>query len=286
MNKLNLLHAGLLIASMLIGLAPSLVHSSETDAKESHSPSVVHWEYSGAAGPSNWHKISDKFALCGSGKRQSPVDIQLEMPANLYPLVFRHQSIPLQVVNNGHTLQANYGTLITNETVKIGGKTYPIKQKPVYNSQMMLGDLSYKLLQLHFHTPSEHAINGRRAAMEVHMVHQSADGNLAVVGVLLSRGEQNSLLQQILDNASPTINRVNAPQGLTINASDLLPANRQFFHYSGSLTTPPCSENVNWFVMKSEMQVSDQQIKRFAQLIGNNARPLQEINWRSMLISE
>jgi len=273
-------------ASILICLASYPVDSSETESKKSHSPSSVHWEYSGSAGPSNWHSISDKFALCGSGKRQSPVDIQFEIPAHLYPLVFRHQSVPLQVVNNGHTLQANYGTPVTSETVKIGSKTYPIKQEPIYNSQMMLGDIPYKLLQLHFHTPSEHAINGQRAAMEVHLVHQSADGNLAVVGILLNAGSQNPLLQKILDNTSDEINRVYSPQGININTSDLLPANRQFFHYSGSLTTPPCSENVNWFVMKSEMQVSEQQIKRFAQLIGDNARPLQGMNWRSMLISE
>jgi carbonic anhydrase len=109
--------------------------------------------------------------------------------------------------------------------------------------------------------------------MEVHLVHKSADGNLAVLGILLRQGRENPTLQKLLDHVSSDIGKVNSAQGVTINAADLLPADREVFHYSGSLTTPPCSENVNWFVMKTPVDVSDTQVKRFEKLIGKNARP-------------
>jgi carbonic anhydrase len=261
----------------------SLVAATNKHTESGHTP---HWSYTGSSGPAGWGSLAKAFALCGSGKRQSPVDIWDEVPADLYPLRFQYQSIPLLVLNNGHTLQANYNTLGQAENVTIGGKAYPVKGKPVHNSSLMIGDAPYKLLQFHFHTPSEHARDGRRFAMEVHLVHKSADGNLAVVGVLLKRGKENPTLKKVLDHVSGNINEVKHVKGVSINATDLLPTNRDVFHYSGSLTTPPCSENVNWYVMKTPIEVSDAQVKQFAKLIGENARPLQSMHWRQMLISE
>jgi len=147
----------------------------------------------------------------------------------------------------------------------------------------MLGDVPYKLLQFHYHTPSEHAFNGKRYAMEVHLVHKNANGNLAVVGVFIKAGNHNELLQQVLDNISSTVNQTSIIKDVLINAATLLPENRGFFYYNGSLTTPPCSENVNWFVMRNPIEASSEQVNRFAQLIGKNARPLQPLNWRNPL---
>jgi carbonic anhydrase len=260
-----------------------LVAATNQHAETGH---ASHWGYAGSSGPDEWHSLSKEFALCGSGKRQSPVDIWNEVPADLYPLQFQYQSIPLLVLNNGHTLQANYNTVGKEETVDIGGKSYPVQRKPIHNSTLMLGDVPYKLLQFHFHTPSEHARDGRRYAMEVHLVHKSTNSNLAVVGVLFERGNENPTLKKLLDNVSGNINEVKLVQGVTINAADLLPDDRQVFHYSGSLTTPPCSENVNWFVMRTPIEVSDAQVDQFEHLIGENARPLQPMHWRSMLVSE
>ncbi len=243
---------------------------------------AVHWGYSGAAGPSNWGELEAKYILCKSGKRQSPVDLRMAQEQDLYPLRFHYSAVPLQVVNNGHTLQANYSDKTSNDSVTIGGKSYPLKSKTVFGSELMLGDVPYKLLQFHFHTPSEHAQEGERHAMEVHLVHKNADGNLAVVGVFLQRGRHNATLQKVIDNVSGNVGDVAVAQGITLNATELLPADRSFYHYSGSLTTPPCSENVNWFVMKTSIEVSDQQVSQFARLIGENARPLQEINWRTL----
>ncbi|HED35911.1 MAG TPA: carbonic anhydrase family protein [Gammaproteobacteria bacterium] len=284
MNNFKTKYVRLMFILLVLNILwPGSLQAVTQHASDAH---AVHWGYSGVAGPAKWGSLSNEFALCGSGKRQSPVDIQNEKPAALYPLRFQYQSVALRVINNGHTLQANYDTVNGEKTVSIGGKPYPLHTKPVYNSTLMLGDVPYKLLQFHFHTPSEHARKGERYAMEVHLVHKNANGNLAVVSVLLKRGAPNPTLQKVLDNVSASINEVNAVKGVSVNAANLLPRNHQVFHYSGSLTTPPCSENVNWFVMKTPMEVSDEQVNQFAKLIGKNARPLQAMHWRSMLVSE
>ncbi len=284
MNDIKRKYPCLILVLAALNILPAtVIHAATQHADGGH---AVHWGYTGSVGPDKWGHISNEFVLCGSGKRQSPVNIQGQKPADLYPLRFQYQSLPLRVINNGHTLQANYDTVNKNQSINIGGKPYPMHTKPAYNSTLILGDVPYKLLQFHFHAPSEHARGGERYAMEVHLVHQNAKGNLAVISVLLKRGRLNPTLQKVLDNVSGNINEVNAVQDVSVNAADLLPRNHQVFYYSGSLTTPPCSENVNWFVMKTPMEVSDNQVNRFTQLIGRNARPLQSMHWRSMLVSE
>lgn len=242
-----------------------------------------HWGYSGSEGPQFWGELAQGYALCSSGQRQSPVDIQRPREASLYPLRFDYRSLPLQLLNNGHTLQLNYYEPDTNHRVEIAGKQQIIKTKKQYRSQLMLGDEPYSLLQLHFHTPSEHAIAGSRALMEVHLVHKNAGGNLAVVGVMLQEGASNTELEKILNNAPSELNSEKLLERVSVNASAWLPDDRDYYHYSGSLTTPPCSENVNWLVMKNPLQVSAAQMRRFESLIGQNARPLQPMHWRQML---
>jgi carbonic anhydrase len=284
MTHYQICSKSILYALVLITLSLfSPITSASDNAAEKH---ALHWGYTGAAGPAEWGNLSKKFALCLSGKRQSPVNILNEVTADLYPLRFQYQSVSLQVLNNGHTLQANYSSLGSEASVKIGSETYPVQTQGVYNSTLMLGDVPYKLLQFHFHTPSEHARDGQRYPMEVHLVHKSADGNLAVVGVFLRRGNENPTLAKVLNNVSSEINKVTQLKNIQINAADLLPDSRERFHYYGSLTTPPCSENVNWFVMKTPIQASSAQINQFENLIGKNARPLQPMHWRTMLISE
>jgi carbonic anhydrase len=285
MKRYDQILSGLIFRILALCLLPVAIAYAATN-QHSGSEHTPHWGYAGAGNPSEWGSLSNAYALCSSGKRQSPVDIWNEVSEDLYPLQFQYQSIPLLVVNNGHTLQANYNTLAKQETVSIGGKSYPVQTSPVYNSKLMLGDVTYKLLQFHFHTPSEHAREGVRYPMEVHLVHKSADGNLAVVGIFLKLGSENPTLKKIIGNVSSEINKVNAARDVTINAADLLPSNHQHFHYNGSLTTPPCSENVNWLVMKTPIEVSDTQVKQFLKLIGENARLLQPMHWRSVLSSD
>ncbi len=284
MNNVQIFsHLILRILVLIMLAAANQIALASDDAGGGH---ALHWGYTGAAGPEEWGNLSPKYVVCGSGKRQSPVNISNEVPANLYSLRFQYQAIPLLVLNNGHTLQANYNSSEREATVKIGDESYPVQTKTTYNSTLMVGDVPYELLQFHFHTPSEHAREGRRYPMEVHLVHRAGDGNLAVVGVFFKRGNENPTLAKILKNVSHEINKVFRVQHVEVNAADLLPDNRQTFHYYGSLTTPPCSENVNWFVMKTPIEVSGDQVNQFEKLIGKNARPLQPMNWRSMLTSE
>lgn len=277
----------LMMSNITVASAPQVSENEDVNDNEDQTVEqdhTIHWGYSGPEGPSEWGHLSGDYSLCSSGKRQSPVNLEAAKEKELYPLTFNYSSVPLQVVNNGHTLQANYNN-VNEQEVTIAGKSYPLANKVVYESQLMLGTVPYDLLQFHFHSPSEHASEGERYVMEVHLVHKAADGNLAVVGVFLKSGEHNVTLQKILDNLSGTINKVAVVKDSKVNALSLLPKEHDFYHYSGSLTTPPCSENVNWFVMKEQIEVSVEQVRHFSKLVGENARPLQTMHWRTLLTS-
>ena len=196
--------------------------------------------------------------MCKIGRSQSPVNIQKAKADEVYTLKIDYKPVTLQVLNNGHTLQVNY------DDKSSVSKFY-------YN------DREFKLLQIHFHTPSEHAFEGKRYSMEAHLVHKSPDGQLAVIGVFLDPGRENSILQLALDNVSDKMNQITLVENSVINATSLLPDLQHSFHYQGSLTTPPCSENVNWFVMQHHIEISEEQLERFAKLIGENARPVQQL---------
>ena len=269
------------------GVPAATTHGIEMPAAKPPSAAELdaQWGYSGYIGPSQWGELDPRYALCKSGKRQSPVDLGASRNEELYPLRFDYSAVPLQVVNNGHTLQANYADLPEIDSVIIGGVSHPLVTKLVYGSELMVGDVPYQLLQVHFHAPSEHAQYGEHYAMEAHLVHKNVAGNVAVVGVFLKRGRENATLQQLLDHVSVTVDEVNVVKTIEVDAAALLPHDRRFKHYSGSLTKPPCSENVNWYVMTTPVEVSDQQVRRFVQLIGTNTRPLQAMHWRNLLSS-
>lgn len=285
------LNYALLMTSLSLGLAANITHAESTKkapivkVSAEHAHKTIHWGYDGAGSPKAWPTLKTEYVLCGSGQRQSPVDVYSSKFANLFPVQFNYRDVVLQPLNNGHTLQANYtDTVTTKNSVIIGGTSYPIASNTKkYSSSLMLGDVPYELLQFHYHAPSEHALNGRHYAMEVDLVHRNADGNIAIVGVFLKKGTHNKVLQNVLDNVSVTINQPRIIQELLINATDLLPNKRDYFYYNGSLTTPPCTENVNWMVMKNPIEVSEKQVAHFIKLIGNNARSLQPLNWREPL---
>lgn len=219
-----------------------------------------HWGYEGKEGPQNWGKLSKEFTTCDAGMRQSPVNIDESIAADLARITFNYAAAPVKVVNNGHTIQVNSD-----------GK-----------SSIKLGSNTYKLLQYHFHSPSENKIGNKPFDMEMHLVHQNEAGELAVVGVMLKAGGDNDTLAPIW-KAMPK--EVNKEKTLTakVNAEDILPKKQQFYHFKGSLTTPPCSEGVEWFVMKEPVQVSKKQVEKFVALIGHNARPIQAANGRFIL---
>ncbi len=213
----------------------------------------THWSYAGEGGPSNWSQLKPEFATCAGGSRQSPIDIRDGIAVDLEAPTFDYRAGGFSVVDNGHTVQVN---------VAPG------------NSMAVMGR-RYELQQFHFHRPSEERINGRQYEMSVHLVHKDPEGRLAVVGVVLERGAAQPVVQEVWNNLplekhEPLV----APD--TLDPSALLPGDRRYFTYMGSLTTPPCSEGVLWMVMQQPVPASTDQIHIFSRLYPMNARPIQQ----------
>jgi carbonic anhydrase len=210
------------------------------------------WSYEGELGPANWSKINDGWAKCGTGNRQSPIDLRDGIKVNLEHIGFDYHPSSFNEVNNGHTIQ-----------VEVGGGNF-----------ITVGNQTYELQQFHFHRPSEEKINGKGTEMVMHMVHKSAEGKIAIVAVLLERGQPHNLMQTIWDNLPLEKNEVVAPS-IVIDPSDALPEKRDYFTYMGSLSEPPCTEGVLWMVFKQPRQASPAQMALFSRLYPLNARPVQ-----------
>jgi len=219
--------------------------------------------YTGATGPDHWWEICQPTNYtCEAGKRQSPIDLPAVAPQGDLPsLSFHYRLTPLEVENNGHTIE-----------VKVQSDSY-----------LRIGEERYKLVQFHFHTPSEHRLHGQQFPMELHFVHRNALGELAVVGVFLQEGAANPFLQKIWDHIPGAEAKAKVPNAEEIDPEDLLPAHREYYRYAGSLTTPPCTEGVRWHVLREPVDVSAAQIDEFRAIFPLNARPLQLLNDRPVL---
>ena len=234
--------------------------SDGTHAASAHG-GAPHWGYKGEIGPDHWGTLSPEYSLCGQGAAQSPVDVVTadtlvdEGHPNL--IMQCHSDVPLNIVNNGHSIQVNSESECT----------------------LGIGEETYTLLQLHFHTPSENTVDGTLAAGEMHLVHKSGD-TLAVVGVLFNVGDANPTFQTILDNADTSPGEARQITDVAIDINTLLPSERAFYFFNGSLTTPPCTEGVLWYLMQTPITVSQSQIDRFKSIIGANNRPTQPLNGR------
>lgn len=222
----------------------------------------AHWSYDGENGPAKWGDLDGANKVCSIGAQQSPVNIGETIKAQLPPLKIAWGKQAESIVNNGHTIQVNMPE----------------------GSTMSAGGGNYRLVQFHFHRPSEHTVNGANFPMEVHFVHANAAGNLAVIGVLMTAGRTNKAFNNIVltmpNREGPP---VKAEAGIDPNA--FLPAKRSYYRYSGSLTTPPCAETVDWFVFADPIQVADADINSFARLYPMNARPIQSEHRRFVLRS-
>ncbi len=220
-----------------------------------------HWEYTGEAGPEHWSKIDPKFAMCGVGRNQAPIDLRGLVEADLKPLRFAYKAGAADIVNNGHTIQVDYGA---GSSLAVAGRTFELKQ-------------------FHFHAPSENKIRGKQFPLEGHLVHADKDGNLAVVAVMFQEGAAHPLLAKLWEKLPAKAGDKNAlPAGLS--ASQLLPADRDYYRFNGSLTTPPCSEGVWWLVMKKPASASKAQVAQFSKTVGfANNRPVQPVNARPLL---
>jgi carbonic anhydrase len=224
----------------------------------------AHWTYEGAHGPKHWGSMQADYSTCKLGHQQSPIDIRATKKEKLPALEFAYQPSPLKIIDNGHTIQVNYAP----------------------GSSVTIGGVRYDLLQFHFHKPSEERINGRNYPMVAHLVHKNAEGKLGVVAVLFKQGAENPLVKTLWDALPTEKGQQQEPAGASIDIASLLPKAQGYYNFPGSLTTPPCSEEVNWFVLKQPVEMSAAQLKRFAALYKHNARPVQPLNGRTVLESQ
>ena len=220
-----------------------------------------HWGYSGDSGPDHWAQLNPEYEECSKGHQQSPINIAHAKRANLPPIEFNYQPAALAVINNGHTIQVNYAP----------------------GSSINIGSKSYGLVQFHFHHLSENTIDGKHSPLEVHLVHKSSDGQLAVIAVLFDEGSPNSAVTTVWNNMPKEEGPESKPAGVEVNVSQLLPEKHEYYTFPGSLTTPPCSEGVIWLVLSHKMTVSKGQIAAFAALYPDDSRPLEPLNGRKVL---
>jgi carbonic anhydrase len=201
--------------------------------------------------------MKPEFATCSSGKRQSPIDIRDGISVQLDPVQFDYKPSNFRVIDNGHTVQVN---VAAGNSIEVMGRRF-------------------ELVQFHFHRPSEERINGRQFDMVAHLVHKDLEGKLAVVAVLLDRGSVQPIVQTVWNNL-PLEKGEELPAKALLDLNNLLPSERGYFTYMGSLTTPPCSEGVLWMVMRNPVSISPEQIGIFARLYPMNARPIQSAGGR------
>ncbi|MCY4020822.1 MAG: carbonic anhydrase family protein [Chloroflexi bacterium] len=240
--------------ALLVGFAALLTTSLAGDKD---------WGYSGEYGPEHWGALSPDYALCADGRAQSPVDIRNASKVDLVDIAFGYGESANNIFNNGHTIQVNVDE----------------------GSYIIYNEITYKLLQFHFHSPSEHTINGKSAAMEIHFVHADANsGALAVVGILLAAGEAESEAYAAIFDNMPSETGEPAALGEALDLAALLPEEFAYFTYQGSLTTPPCSEIVRWLLLDTPVLLSQAQISAFTDLYAYNARPTLPLGKRDLLL--
>ena len=240
-------------ATMMISLACAATGAAADEG-------AVHWSYTGDDGPEHWGDLSPDFVQCKVGVNQSPIDIVAGIEAQLPPLEIDYRTHTVDVVNNGHTAQANVAP----------------------GNFLRVGDESFELVQFHLHTPSEHRINGKSFSMETHYVHRNERGELAVVGVLHSDGPESPHLLDFQTHIPRELNQPVPFKGV-LEGTPITRVDTAYYRYNGSLTTPPCSEGVRWFVLKEPVSIGPEQQKAYQSLIGDDARGPQPVNARVVL---
>ncbi len=241
--------APLLTVLLLITLSTMTCDAGQTE-----------WGYSGPAGPEYWGNLSDEYKLCSGGVEQSPIDISGYETSDGPAIAFEYGGRAVSARNTGHTVYLDFeqGNAISIE------------------------DRQYQLLGVHSHSPGEHRVDGESFAAELHLVHEDAEGNLAVIGLLFRLGEPSPLVQALLDTAPET--GATAQLGSGVDAADFVPDQLDYYGYGGSLTTPPCTEGVRWIVIQSIGAVSPEQVDRLQSLThGPNNRPPQPIGQREII---
>lgn len=237
-----------------IALAGDEPRAARAPAGSATPPPAVSWAYAGTGGPENWARLKADYALCGSGRRQSPIDVRDGIAVDLEPIQFDYRPAPFRVVDNGRGLHVT-----------------------VYGGGFNLLGKKYELQRIQFHRPAEITIAGKTFEMDAQLVHKTDDGKLAVVTVLFEPGSENPVVQTALNNLPLEKGGEVQPPALSVDATRLLPDDRRYYTFMGSLTTPPCNEDVLWIVLKKPQAMSADQVGIFARLYPPNARPTQPV---------
>jgi carbonic anhydrase len=243
--------------------------STATAPGKPESERPVHWSYVHEGGAAGWAELSPAYAACGSGKSQSPISLPASSSTGSANFKIEYKTTGLRIshnehmeelINNGHTIQVTpqHGSLVTYE-----GKRYHLKQ-------------------FHFHTPSEHLVDGKNFPMEIHFVHEADDKNLLVIGVLVKEGKQNNNFDTLVRHLPNNVGEKLTHEHIKLDLVRHIPTDIKAYHYIGSLTTPPCTENVQWMVLRNFMEMSKEQVNAFFSRIGNNNRPVQPLHGREI----
>ncbi len=247
--------------------------SVTTDQITKASARPIHWGYTSEVGPSMWSSLTPVYAACGDGKSQSPIDLnsvsnsgspKLSLDYQTTSLKIAHHEHVDDILDNGHTIQV---------TVEEG-------------SSFTLNEKTYKLKQFHFHTPSEHTVDGKHLPLEMHWVHQSDDGRFGVIGLLFEEGKSNNNLEVIIEHMPTLPGESNHYSDIKLDLNLHVPKDLSAYHYTGSFTTPPCTENVEWLVLRNKFTMGADQIKAFSSRLNNNNRPVQDLNDRVLTIDK
>ncbi|PCI59889.1 MAG: carbonate dehydratase [Kordiimonadales bacterium] len=220
------------------------------------------WSYSGNNGPANWHQLSPANSVCRTGQQQSPINIEGTDPVIMHRLVTDYQVAPINLKNRGHSI----------------GMTY------TPGSIMRVGARFYTLNGMTFHTPAEHTVAGQSYPMSIQSWHRGPDGSVAIIETLVKEGRENAAIKEIWTHLPLESGQTSKIDAVLINARDLMPTDKAYFRYVGSLSTPPCTEGVQWYVLKQPIELSKQQIDLVRGIVGgNSARPVQRRNNRIIL---
>jgi carbonic anhydrase len=258
----------ILSVSLMVAALPVSMPAQGEDFSQYVSPWRTPWDYDGPRGAAHWSELDPDYAVCNSGREQSPIDIRSARKTQLPAIRFEYRASPVNyVINNGHTIRVNY------------------HDAPGSGNFLVVGDKRYHLTQFHFHRPSEEYLHGKQYAMVLHLMHTADDGELAGVAVMLEKGNANQTIQQVWDHMPAKEGQEAAP-GVNLDPSGMLPHDTGYFQYRGSVTAPPCTEGVQWFVMKGTVSISARQIAAFARLYPNDVRPVQPLNGRIVVESQ
>jgi len=246
-----------LLASVMLFALSGLSYGADSGETEEGVP----WSYSGKRGPDNWGQLSDKYSECLSGGMQSPIDIVETKTSTMDHITFYYYNNPrVAMKNTGNTVELDYGDV---SDIKLGGKDYHLKK-------------------IDFHTPSEHKLKGEQFPMEIHFVHKSNDGSIAIIGAFVKEGEENINYKDVVKKLPREKDGFKMFFHRDLNPGKLLSESREFYKYTGSITTPPCTEGVSWYILKEPVILSAEQINDIRKITGKNARPVQKLNGRSV----